>query len=188
MLHVPELRASPVPYARPDFAAVRAASWAPTDRAAAALLAMVVQQRLTTDADLLLALGHYPTSRRHALIAAALLDVGGGSHSIGELEFVRHLRRRLPLPERQVQRTGPKGRVYLDACWPAARLVVEIDGSRHGVGAAPALDALRQNAVSLDGDIVLRVPNIALRTDPEPFLDQIENAVTAAGAITRRGA
>ncbi len=42
-------------------------------------------------------------------------------------------------------------------------------------------DALRQNALALDGDTVLRLPLLGLRLEPEAFFAQIEHAMRAAG-------
>ena len=42
-------------------------------------------------------------------------------------------------------------------------------------------DALRQNAISLGGDTVLRLPLLGLRVAPEQFLDQIEGALVSRG-------
>lgn len=130
--HVPPLHAPPVPRAREDVAAIRAASFAATDHAAGALLAMTVQQRLTTPEWLSTASQMHPTLRRRRAIAGFIRDIGGGSQSIDELAFVAHpRRRRSPLPDRQVVRQGPDGGWYLDARWNAAGLVTEIDGAHH---------------------------------------------------------
>lgn len=83
-------------------------------------------------------------------------------------------------------RQSPDGRWYLDAHWNAAHLVAEIDGVHHQGGANPITDALRQNAVALDGDRVLRVPDIGLRSDPDSFLDQIEAALIDEGVVEVR--
>lgn len=139
---------------------------------------MTVQQRLTTPERLSTALQMHPRCRRRRVIARFIRDIGVGSQSIDELAFVAHLRRsRLPLPDRQVVRQGPDGRWYLDARWNADGRVAEIDGAHHQGGANPITDALRQNAVAVDGDRVLRVPDIGLRSDPDAFLDQIEAAL-----------
>jgi len=47
--------------------------------------------------------------------------------------------------------------------------------------AAAARDSLKQNASALRGRVVLRVPNFAFRSDPEPFLDQIAVVLLARG-------
>ena len=185
--HVPPLHAPPVPRAREDVAAIRAVSFAATDHAAGALLAVTVQQRLTTPEWLSTASQMHPTLRRRRAIAGFIRDIGGGSQSIDELAFVAHpRRRRSPLPDRQVVRQGPDGGWYLDARWNADGRVAEIDGAHHQGGANPITDALRQNAVALHGDRVLRVPDIGLRSDPDAFLDQIEAALIDAGVVEVR--
>ena len=78
------------------------------------------------------------------------------------------------------------GRWYLDARWNAAGLVAEIDGAHHQGGANPIADALRQTAVALHGDRVLRIPDVGLRSDPDAFLDQIEAALIDAGVVEVR--
>ena len=83
-------------------------------------------------------------------------------------------------------RQGPDGGWYLDARWNADGRVAEIDGAHHQGGANPITDALRQNAVALDVDRVLRIPDIGLRSDPDAFLDQIEAALIDAGVVEVR--
>ncbi len=82
-------------------------------------------------------------------------------------------KRGLPAPDRQVIRQGPNGRVYLDVRWSSIGLVVEIDGSQHRVGLALTDDNLRQNAVTLSGDVVLRIDLIGLKVYAQQFMDQV---------------
>lgn len=174
IVDVPVARAHPVP------AALRAASWAPTPRAAGTLLAMVTQQRLVRPADLVTALEQWPKLRRRRLLRTVLMDIVDGAQSLSELDFAALCRARgLPCPSRQVLRQGPRGRMYLDARWDEKGLVVEIDGAHHFLGDNPTRDALRQNELALQGDMVLRVPAIALRTDPDPFFEQIRRVLCA---------
>lgn len=176
----------PARRAHPAMAAIRAASWARSDRAAATLLSMTVQQRLARPEAMLDALRLLPKVRRRALIAQVLGDVADGSQSLGELDFIAMCRRRgLPKPDRQVLREAAGGRLYLDVYWSKAALVVEIDGAHHVVGDNPWRDALRQNTLSMRGDRVLRIPVIALRVQPDPFFQQIESCLAAAGLIVR---
>jgi hypothetical protein len=42
-------------------------------------------------------------------------------------------------------------------------------------------DALRQNALTMQGDRVLRLPLLGFRLEREAFLDQVEGAMVAAG-------
>lgn len=105
----------PTRRAHPAAAEVRAASWARSDRAAATLLSMTVQQRLARPEAMLDPLRLQPKIERRALIAQVLGDVADGSQSLGELDFIAMCRRRgLPKPDRQVLREGVGGRLYLD--------------------------------------------------------------------------
>ena len=161
-------------------AAVNAACWAATDRQAVLVLCMVLQQRLTTP-DRLLAAWRGATTKtargRRALLSAVVADLCDGAHSLGELDFARHCRGAgLPAPSRQVVRTLPGGRVYLDAAWEDIGLVVEIDGGHHSLALAVVDDALRQNEVVLRDERVLRIPVLGLRLSPDLFMAQVVEA------------
>jgi len=163
-----------VPRLRPEAAVVHAAQWARSDRQAALLICPVVQQRLVRP-DRLLA--HWLTVRRsprRGFLHSVIRDVCDGVHSLGELDFARLCRARgLLEPSRQVVRTQPDGRVYLDVAWEDIGLVVEIDGGHHGLALNPVDDALRQNEVVLGAARVLRIPVVGLRIDPEASLEQV---------------
>lgn len=169
-----------LPRTRPEKALVRAVQWASSDRQAATLLAMAVQQRLVSPARVLqewLAL-----RRRTRRLDPVVRDVCDGAHSLGELDFVGMCRRRgLPAPALQVRQDAPDGRVYLDAYWRELGVHVEIDGVQHRDGVAPVDDALRQNVVALRGSVTLRIPVLGLRLTPDRFLDQVAAALRAAG-------
>jgi very-short-patch-repair endonuclease len=163
-----------IPRTRPEVAAVRAAGWAVSDRQAALLLLMPVQQKLTTPAALHAAVGRCLGRRRRAFIKAVVRDVGHGVESLGELDFARLCRARgLPEPSRQVMREGPRGRIYLDVRWERHGLVVEIDGMQHREGLAVSIDNLSRNAVVLAGDRVLRIDRVGLRLHEDAFMDQV---------------
>ena len=113
-------------------------------------------------------------SRRRALLDQVVDDICDGAHSLGELDFAGMCRQvGLPPPSRQVVRTGPGGRIYLDVAWEDIGLVVEIDGGHHALALSPVDDALRQNEVTLSADMVLRIPVLGLRLEPDRFLDQV---------------
>jgi very-short-patch-repair endonuclease len=116
-------------------------------------------------------------SPRRQLLGAVIRDVCDGAHSLGELDFARMCRSAgLPPPTRQVVRTGPGGRVYLDVAWEHIGIVVEIDGGHHALALNPVDDAFRQNEVTLDADLVLRIPVLGLRLTPERFMGQVVRA------------
>lgn len=162
---------------RPAVAAVRAAHWAASDRQAALLLAMPVQQRLVTGEHLLAAVRCIRGRNRRKLISTVALDIADGAQSLGELDFAELCRRRgLPAPVRQAVRTGARGRVYLDVSWEDVGLAVEIDGSQHTWGLALTDDHFRQNDLVIAGDSVLRMTLMGLRLEPDRFMEQVSRA------------
>ncbi len=167
-----------LPRTRVEVAALRAAAWARTDRQAALLLCLVVQQRLTTGARLLSALMVVRNRGRRPFVRRVLRDITDGAQSLGELDFAQMCRRHgIPPPDRQVLRRTARGRVYLDARWFGRRLVVEIDGAGHRVGLAVTDDNLRQNEVALGDDRVLRIDLVGLRVHEVAFMQQVRRAV-----------
>ncbi len=176
---------SGTPRVRAAVAAIRAAQWAVSDRQAALVVVMTVQQRLATAQQLRQAAELVRGRRRQSLITAVIGDVADGAHSLGELDFAAACRRHgIPAPDRQVVMRGPRGRIYLDARWDSG-LVVEIDGAGHRVGTAVTWDNLRQNSVVLQGGTVLRIDVIGLRLEEAAFMAQVRAALrlldTAAG-------
>lgn len=161
-------------------AVVRAAQWAQTDRAAATIVAMTVQQRLVRPEEVLARWVEVGYSARREVLDDVIQDVCAGAHSLNELDFARECRQRgLPEPTRQAVRTGPHGRVYLDVFWEEFGVHVEIHGAQHYAGTAVIDDALRVNDLGLrDRDLIsLQIPVLGLRTQPEPFFRQIRQAL-----------
>ncbi|MGB8383902.1 MAG: hypothetical protein WCG47_22085 [Dermatophilaceae bacterium] len=166
-----------VPRVRPEWATIHAAQWAKTDRAAALLVCLPVQQRLVSTERLLAAWQTVRYSRRRKLLDHVIHDVCDGAHSLGELDFAALCRRYgLPKPSRQVVRILPNGRVYLDVEWEDVHLVVEVDGGHHLSALNPVDDALRQNEVVLGRGLVLRLPVLGLRLAQEAFMGQVVRA------------
>jgi very-short-patch-repair endonuclease len=177
-----DIRVAPVRQMRIEVAAVRAAIWAQTDRQAALLLSMVVQQGLTSPERLGQALLRIRRDRRRAFLHGVLLDLVGGVRSLGELDVVRGCRERgLPEPTLQALRRTRTGTYYLDLLWEPWRLVVEVDGIHHVNADAVVGDAIRQNTVSLAGMTVLRLPLLGLRVAADEFFEQIELGLRGAG-------
>jgi very-short-patch-repair endonuclease len=171
-----------IPRSRPAVAAVRGALWAASDRQATLLLTMATQQRIVTAEEIGLELLRIRRDKRRGLLHLLVLDLMDGAGSLGELDVLRLLRARgLPRPDQQVLRRGGPKRYFLDLYWQRWGLVVEIDGIQHAWAENVVADALRQNAISLDGDVVLRIPLLGLRLAPDDFLDQIEEALSARG-------
>lgn len=171
-----------LPRVRPPVAAVRAGLWAQTNKQAALVLAMTVQQRIATAESIGIALLAVKHDKRRKFLELVLLDVLDGAQSIGELDFARECRRRgLPKPDRQATLRGKDGRYYLDVRWIRFRVVVEVDGIQHVFAQTVVPDAFRQNEVSLGGDTVLRLPLLAFRVAADEFFNQIERALVANG-------
>ena len=176
------LAANGVPRTTPAVAGIRAALWARSDRQAALVLTMVVQQGLASPEDLAVAALLVKRDRRRKLVQGVVLDLLGGARSLGEIDVARECRRRgLPEPSRQVLRRDGGRRYYLDLYWDEWGVVVEIDGIHHTWAENVVGDALRQNAVSISRATVLRLPLLGLRTQPDAFFDQIRDALAAAG-------
>ncbi|MGZ4459927.1 MAG: hypothetical protein ACXVW9_12470 [Nocardioidaceae bacterium] len=171
-----------LPCTKPDVATIRAAMWARSERAAATIMARAVQQRLTTGAAVLLEARRLNRHKRRPLILQVAADIADGAQALGELDFAGMCRRRgLPKPDRQVIRSLPGGRAYLDNYWDALALVVEVDGVHHDAPENAIADALRQNALTIAKDDVLRVPVLGLRVCPDLFMDQVAAMLEAAG-------
>lgn len=166
-----------LPRAATEAATIRGAQWARSDREAALVICLAVQQRLVHPERLLEAWNSVRGGARHRFIDAVLRDVCDGAHSLGELDLGRMCRRRgIPPPDRQVLRHGPGGRMWLDCLWEDVGLVVEVDGAHHLLALNPVDDALRANELVIGGERVLRLPVLALRLDEERCLDQLERA------------
>ncbi len=166
-----------VPRARVEWATIRAAQSARSDRQAALLICMPVQQRLVAPARLLQTWQQVGYSARRSLLDDVIRDVCDGAQSLGELDFARWCRGfGIPAPDRQVVRSTARGRVYLDCSWDDVELTVEIDGGHHGLALNPVDDALRQNELVLGRELVLRVPVLGLRLHPAAFLHQVRAA------------
>jgi len=166
-----------LPRVRTEIAAVRAAHWAASDRQAALLLVMAVQQGIVGPPQLMQAARVVRARKRRALVPLLVQDIADGAQSLGELDFATWCRRYgLPEPDRQVVSRGPRGRIYLDVRWSSIGLVVEIDGSQHRMGLAVSDDNLRQNEVTLSSDRALRIDLIGLRLKPDAFMAQVVRA------------
>ena len=163
-------------------AALHAAAWAVSDRAAEWRIAAVVQQRLVRPEDLRDSLAWMPRLPRRALLTTVLDDVELGAHAASELDFLRFLRRhRLPAPDR-LQRLVRTGTVcYLDAWWERQRVAAELDGAHHRMVGAWDADALRGNDVVIgerhDRVLLLRLTTGNLRHDELRVAEQLRAAL-----------
>ena len=171
-----------VPRVGVPVAAVRAALWARSNRQAALILAMTVQQRLATLQAITEAFASIRRDRRRRFIARVLRDLDQGAQSMGELDFLDLCRRRnLPMPSRQVRRRLPSGRVYLDVYWDQFGVVLEIEGAHHLLAGVAIDDSLRQNELTIQHDRVLRIPVLGLHVAADELFDQLERLLRRCG-------
>jgi very-short-patch-repair endonuclease len=191
-VHVHRLSAAPdlvSPHVRrpavtlPGVSLIDAAAWARSDNEARMIIATCFQQGIVALADVMRAADARPAARRRALSLRTARDCAGGSHSVGELDFLDLCRRfHLPEPARQVARRDRMGRLrYLDAVFEPWRVVVEIDGAHHLNVAQMWDDAGRANELELDGYVVLRYPAWAVKTRAEQIAAEIRAALRRAG-------
>lgn len=115
----------------------------------------------------------------------ALRDAAGGVWSAPENDLLHVLGRSsvLPAPTVNVPLTIGGHRYVPDACWAAARLIVEVDGvEHHGFGTSAEATTQRRNALTAAGWTVLSVSPWRLRHDPDGVLREIEAAYLAGMA------
>lgn len=166
----------------PSTAAVRAAFWLSSPRAAATVLAMTVQQRLAPAVALASAAGRLPHHARRIGVEQIVDDLAKGAQALGELDFAELCRRYgLPEPTRQAMKRRGQGSVYRDVHWQDYGVTVEIDGSRHFLAQNHVEDLLRHNTIALGGDILLRIPLMGLRLQPGEFMQRVAQALQSRG-------
>lgn len=171
-------RSRTLPMTKLDRSLIDAASWAANDRAACAVLAAAVQQRLTTAGRLLAEARIAVRARRRHLLMLVLHDIEGGAHSLAELDFARLCRRAGIEVVRQTVRTDSRGRRrYLDVeirfRGGKGTFAVEIDGALHLEAATYADDMVRGNDITIAGTPVLRFSALSVRLQPEAVLAQL---------------
>lgn len=167
---------------RPAVATVQAALWARSLRQAALVMTMPIQQRLVRADEVATELERV---RRHPFrrpLRAALGDIIGGAHSMGELDFARMCRDRgLPEPNRQVKRRTSQGVIYEDVSWEAFGVTVEINGVGHSVLTKAFSDELRLIDTQLRGDAAVQVSVLTLRVEPDPFFELLKRLLRSRG-------
>lgn len=161
----------------PEHAALLTARQGIDLRDARALLAEVVQRRLTTVERLERVLASGP-SAGSCLPRQVLRDLAAGCRSGPEIEL-RHLIGTSRLLSAGVRWNHPitlDGFVLVaDSCWPEVRLVMEVDSiEHHGLGWGPELTSRRRVALVADGWTVLSVSPYRIRHDGYQLIRQAE--------------
>lgn len=174
------------PRTRIERSLIDAASWAPNDRLAMAVLTASVQQGLTLPQKLRAALDQDQTRFRHHLLAVTLGDIEDGARALSELDFSRKVVQAfgLPAPERQSARQDSQGRRrYLDVVWEEWKVAVEIDGDQHFWDPLQRWDDMERDIdMQLDGYEVLRFPAWMVRHTPDIVARKIWASLRKAGA------
>ena len=150
---------------------------------AAGIVTSAVQQGLTTPDRLrgcLLGLGGV---RNRRAVLAAIDDADGGSRSWLESRFWQLVvEDGLPAPVRNHPLLVEGRRLWLDACYVAERIAIELDGRAYHVMSEDWEDDLsRQNAIVLDGWLVLRFTARDLRERPEAVVASVRRALSLWG-------
>jgi hypothetical protein len=166
------------PRTRTSRSVIDAATWSERPRRACAILCAAVQQRLLTAEQLATELRVAGHVRHVAIMRDILGDIGGGGHTLAEIDLAPLAHRAgLPPPRRQVLRREGNGKVrWLDATFDlpdGAVLVVEIDGAVHIQPDSWWDDADRQNEVVIGGQPMLRFPSLTVRLNPRRVVDQL---------------
>jgi very-short-patch-repair endonuclease len=177
----------PVPSTTVARAAIDAAGWERTDRAACGLLTAVAQQRLATPAAMLEVLDRLGRVPRTAALRRTLTEAAGGAESLAESDVTALLGLAgLPAPRRQVMLDTPVGARRLDVVvdLPDGRtLVVHVDGPHHLDPRTRARDALTDAALIAMGCVVLRIPVATAHVQRQSILAQF--VAIAEGARRR---
>ncbi len=157
-------------------------------REARAVLAEVVQRRLT----IIDVLQHEIDTARSpgtSTARAALDDLGSGAASAPELDLLAICQRSclLPAPSLNHPLSVDGVRVVADACWPEARLIIEVDSTEHhGYGRDAEHTSRRRAALTAAGWTVVSVSPARLRDDPDGVLRDIEAAYLTQAATQLR--
>ena len=148
-----------------------------------ALLCETVQRRRVHETALVAELNGGP--RAHSAFARlAMLDIVAGCRSAPECELRDLIRRSKILPEPRWNRPLPGyPAIRPDACWPDARLVVEVDSKEwHRFGAGIERTEQRQARYAELGWRAVAVSPYRIRTEPNVVRAQLERAYLVGAA------
>jgi hypothetical protein len=167
-------------------AALDAAVWERSSRAAVRIIVDAVQQRICSAAAIRAELERAGRVRHRRLLGQVLADVDGGAEAVSELAFLAFCRRHdLPTPRLQVRLDSAGRRRYLDADFPRPGrrpLRVEVDGGVHLTLRARWKDTRKDNDAALDGELVLRFPSVAIYTDDPEAVAQLRRGLALSAA------
>lgn len=171
-----------MPRARPPVAAVQAALWAVSLRQAALFLVMPVQQGIVAVDDIRLVMERVRRHRFRLPLRQVIDDIGTGSHSMNELDFLRLCRvYGLPEPVRQTVRHTASGRRYLDVEWPQLGVKLEIQGAGHGQLLNALADDVRLMDLACEDGAAVSISVLSLRVDPAPVMEALGRLLQSRG-------
>ena len=90
-----------------------------------------------------------------------------------------HLRHRLPLHRTYFRRQVPVGPYFADFCCLTLKIIVEVDGDRHGRADAMAYDEARSAFLKQQGFLVLRFWNCQVFREIDSVLDTIHATISS---------
>lgn len=161
-----------IPVCRIEPAVLLFAGYEATPRAAHAILAATVQQRLSTAARMVEWVDQLHPLRRAKPFKRTLSEIDGGAHSGAELDVTRMCGRfGLPRPHRQTWRADRAGkRRWTDCEWDlhdGITLVLEVDGSFHMEVRQWGADMKRARRITRRTRLVVRCSAYELRHEPD---------------------
>jgi Transcriptional regulator, AbiEi antitoxin len=146
-------------------------------------LARAMGRRLTTQAQLRLAVSQRKQLRWRADIAAVLSPELAGIHSGLEYRYFRYVEKPHALPAGRRQAPAIRGsrRAYRDVLYQDYGLIVELDGQVAHPGDTRWQDIRRDNAAVVDGVITLRYGYRDLAAIPCPVAAQVSDVLKLRG-------
>lgn len=160
---------------------IDAAVWWAGIKTATRVVCAPIQQRRVTAAGLQVALTSAGQVKFRSVLVPFIADLVGGAGALSEVAFLNWCRRHgLPVPNCQVRLDRRGRRRYLDAEFTTRsgrRLLVEIDGGIHLTLATRWADSAKDNDASIDGELALRFPSIAIYADDPIALDQLQRGL-----------
>ncbi len=154
---------------------------------AGGVLTAGVQQGLTTAGRLRASLEGMGRVRHRRKLISVIADIDGGSRSELERRFLTIVRRaRLPKPVCDYPVWLSERRVWVDVCYPALRIAIEIDGRAFHLMSEDWEDDLdRQNDIVLGDWLVLRFTARAIREHPHQVAERVALAIEMRSAAAR---
>ena len=152
-------------------------------------LTWALQNKLTTLPLLTREIKTHKNSNPHGIAARIINALHEGAESSNEQRFVDEcLKRGFPKPELQARLEDSSGKLrYYDALFRQQEkfVVVEVDGIGHINIDTWSDDQLKSNEIAIHGGLILRVTSHMLKSNPNPFFQQLEVALARIGIFKK---